>query len=115
MVLRNKCHRIIPRLKLFCVSSRRFRGNHTAIFASCCSFWRTLKNASSFTGPLKPLTLLERTLSNDDDDGDDGDYYYYYYYQLILICNVQNVTNPHLYSFPANHNGFPSFFKSDLT
>ena len=67
-VLRNKCDRIIPRLKkVFCVSSRRFRGNHTAIFAGCCSFWRTLKNAGSLTEPLKPL-LLERTLSNDDDD-----------------------------------------------
>ena len=78
-MLRNKCHEIIPHLKkLFCVSSRRFRGNHTAIFAGCCSFWRTLKNAGSLTGPLKPL-LSERTLSNDDDDDDDDDDYYDYY------------------------------------
>ena len=70
-VLRNKCHRIIPHLKkLFCVSSRRFRGNHhRRNFCRCCSFWRTLKNVGSLTGPLKPL-LSERTLSNDYDDDD---------------------------------------------
>ena len=76
-----------PLKKLFCVSSRRFRSNHLAIFAGCCSFWRTLKNSGSLTGPLKPL-LLERTLSNDDNDDDDDDKITIIIFQFLLAMFI---------------------------
>ena len=70
-----------PLKKVILCEQPTLHRNHTAIFAGCCSFWRTLKNAGSSTGSLKPL-LSERTLSSDDDDGDDDDDYndYYDYY-----------------------------------